>query len=135
MADKKINFGVLDIILALLGVIFLIGINTFFAPCGPKEDGSWMACHWAGHAVAGIAAVITIIGITHIFVPHAKIKLGLDFALLPITVLAAIIPVNLINLCGMKTMRCHTVTHPAIIVASILIIAVTIADILIQRKK
>ena len=46
------------ILLFVFSVVELIGIRTFFAPCGPKEDGSWMSCHWAGQAVTGTAAVL-----------------------------------------------------------------------------
>lgn len=135
MSDRKCSIGVTDVILLVLGALFVLGINTFFAPCGPKDDGGWMTCHWAGHAEAGIAVVISVIALIHLLVPNPATKRGLDLAVLPLTVLAAILPVNLISLCGMKTMRCHTVMHPAVIVVSIVIILVTICDILIQRKK
>ena len=39
--DRRI--GVSDILLFVFSVVELIGIRTFFAPCGPKEDGSWIA--------------------------------------------------------------------------------------------
>lgn len=134
MSDKKISVGVTDVVFAILAIFFTVGILTFFAPCGPKDDGSWMACHWAGRAVAGISAVITLISLIHLFVP-GKIKIGLDLAAVPIALLAAILPGNLINLCMMQTMKCHTLTHPATIVLSVLIIVAVVIDILIQRKK
>ena len=59
--DRRI--GVSDILLFVFSVVELIGIRTFFAPCGPKEDGSWMSCHWAGQAVTGTAAVLVVLAI------------------------------------------------------------------------
>ena len=135
MENKKINVGASDIVLAVFGILYFVGILTFFAPCGPKEDGSWMACHWAGNAVAAFAAVIAVSALCHVFVPSPKIKLGLSLAIIPTALASALLPGNLINLCGMKMMRCHTVMHPAVIVASILVIVAAVVDILVQRKK
>lgn len=135
MNDKKINIGASDIVLAVFGIIYFVGILTFFAPCAAKPDGSWMTCHWAGQAVAAFAATIAAVALTHLLAPSAGIKLGLSAALIPVALCAAVVPGNLIHLCGMKTMRCHTVMHPAVVVASLLVIAAAVADILIQRKK
>ena len=129
----KVSVG--DIILLAISVIYLIGILTFFGPCGPKDDGSWMTCHWAGQAVTGLAAVLTIIAVIHILVPNAKIKTGLDIAVIPVALLAAIIPGNLINLCMMDTMRCHSIMRPAVIVMSILVIAAAVFNVITQRNK
>ena len=135
MENKKINIGVSDIILLVLSAVFMIGIRTFFASCGPKDDGSWMTCHWAGQAVTGIAAVLLVIAIIHMFVPNAKIKQGLSLAVIPAALLSAILPGNLIGLCMMNTMRCHSVMHPAVIVVSVLMIAAAVLDLIMQRKK
>ncbi|MBO5574333.1 MAG: DUF4418 family protein, partial [Clostridium sp.] len=47
-----------DIALTIISFLFLIGTKTIFGPCGPKEDGSFMTCHWAGQALFGIACVM-----------------------------------------------------------------------------
>ena len=134
--DKKSSIGVSDIVPLAVSVVFLIGIFTFFSSCpGPKDDGTWMVCHWAGRAVGGVAAVMVVISAIHLFVSDAKMKMGLAIAIMPLAVLAAVIPGNLINLCMMATMRCHTVMHPAVIVMSVLMIAAAAFDLVAQRKK
>ena len=135
MEKKKINIGVTDIILLVLSIVFLIGIRTFFAPCGPKDDGSWMTCHWAGQAITGIASVLLVISVIHMFVKDAKVKQGLAIAMIPMALFSAILPGNMIGLCMMNTMRCHSVMHPATIVMSVLMIAAAVLDLIMQRKK
>ncbi len=58
---QKING--FDMILLALSVVLLLGVLTVLAPCGAKEDGSRMTCHWAGNAVAGAAAVLTALSV------------------------------------------------------------------------
>lgn len=135
MEKKKINIGVTDIILLVLSIVFLIGIRTFFAPCGPKDDGSWMTCHWAGQAITGIAAVLLVISVIHLLVKESKVKQGLAIAMIPMALFSAILPGNMIGLCMMNTMRCHSVMHPATIVMSVLMIAAAVLDLIMQRKK
>ena len=135
MENKKINIGVSDIALVVLGVIFFVGIRTFFAPCGPKDDGNWMTCHWAGQAISGIAAVLLVIAVIHLIVKDAKVKQGLALAIIPTALLAAFLPGNLIGLCMMNTMRCHSVMRTATIIVSLLMIAAALCDVFAQRKK
>lgn len=130
--QKKIGLG--DIAFVVFSLVFLVGITTFFAPCGPKEDGSWMNCHWAGNALIGLSAVLVVLSLVHIFVP-AQVKIGIDSAAFLIAVLAIVLPGNLIKLCGMHTMKCHTLTRPATIIVSAFIILSVALDIFLQTKK
>ncbi len=130
--NHKISAG--DILLLLISVIFLIGVLTIFKPCAPSPDGNWMACHWAGQAVAGLAAVLVIISLAHMILSDAKIKTGLNLAVIPVAVLAMILPGHLISLCVMDFMRCHSVTRPAVIVMSVLTIAAAVYNILSRRN-
>ena len=135
MENKKINIGASDIILLVLSAVFLIGIRTFFAPCGPKDDGSWMTCHWAGQAITGIASVLLVISVIHMFVKDAKVKQGLAIAMIPTALFSVILPGNMIGLCMMNTMRCHSVMRPASIIVSVLVIAAAAFDLLVQGRK
>ena len=129
---KENKIGVTDIALLVLSAALLIGVLTVFAPCGPKEDGSWMTCHWAGNAVAGAAAVLTVCAIVRMLVRGTK--LGLDFAMISAAALAALLPGQLIHLCMMADMRCRAVMTPAVRVLSVLIAVVAVVDIVLQRK-
>ena len=130
--NKKI--GVTDILLLAISLVFVVGITTVFKPCGPTEEGTWMSCHWAGHAVAGVAAVLAVIAVIHLFASDAKLKLGLDLAMIPAAALSALIPGRLISLCMMNNMRCNALMRPAAIVLSVLLIAAAAGDALLRRK-
>ena len=129
---KENKIGATDVALLVLSAAMLIGVLTVFAPCGPKEDGSWMTCHWAGNAVAGAAAVLTACAFMRVFVKGTK--LGMDFAMVTVAVLAALLSGQLIHLCMMADMRCRAVMTPAVRVLSVLIAAVAVVDIVLQRK-
>ena len=130
---QKIN--VFDVILLALSVILLLGVLTVFAPCGAKEDGGWMTCHWAGNAVAGAAAVLTALAAMRFVVRDGKVRLGLSAAMIPTALLAALIPGRLIALCMMPSMRCRAVMSPAVTVLSVLLIAAAAIDIVFRRRK
>ena len=127
MEEAAMNhkIGALDIVLLLLSAVLLIGVLTVFAPCSPKEDGSWMTCHWAGRIIAGIAGAMVVLELLHALLPNAGIRQGLDLGALILTALAILIPGRLIDLCMMNTMRCHTAMAPAVRVFAILIAAVS----------
>lgn len=134
MDKNKKRVGVSDIMLLAVGIVFIIGIFTFFRGCGPAEDGSWMTCHWAAQAIKGISAVILVDVVAHVIIPDARIKMGLSTGLIPLAVLAMVVPGHLINLCMMNTMRCRAVMTPGTIIMSVLVIIAAVADIIIQRK-
>lgn len=131
---KKISPGVTDIVLAVLGVAFLVGIRTFFRPCGPMEDGGWMTCHWAGQAVTGVAGALLALAVIHLFAGE-RVKIGLDLALAALSILAVSLPGHLIGLCMMRDMRCRSVMTPGVTVLAILTILAAAADIFIRYKK
>ena len=108
----KERFSVLNIITLIVSVIFLAGTLSFLKPCGPQEDGSFMSCHWAGQALAGIAVVLLVMAILLLLLPSAESKTGAALAMVPVGILAAVLPGGLINLCMMETMRCHAVMKP-----------------------
>jgi len=130
---QKIN--ALDVILFVLSAILLLGVLTVFAPCGAKEDGGWMTCHWAGNAVAGAAAVLTALAVMRIFAKDGKAQSWLSAAMIPTALLSALIPGRLIALCMMPSMRCRAVMSPAVTVLSVLLIAAAAIDIVFRRRK
>ena len=134
MNAKKRRCGITDVLLLVLNLIFFVGIQTVFAPCEAHPDGSWMTCHWAGQALMGIAAALTVIAVMHLVIPRAQVKMGLALAMIPVSVLALVLPDHLIGLCMMETMHCHTVMTPAVTVLSLLNIMTAGADIYVYRK-
>ncbi len=132
---KKISVGITDILMAVVSLIFVIGMRTFMAPCGPKEDGTWMSCHWAGEALFAFSIVMLVISVLHLVMGNAKLKIGLSLAVLPVAVMTAVIPQILISLCMMTTMRCHSIMRTAAIIICVVMIVLALADIFLNRKK
>ena len=115
-------------------LIFFVGIQTVFAPCEARPDGSWMTCHWAGQALMGIAAALLAIAVMHLVIPRAQVKIGLSLAVIPVSVLAFAVPDHLIDLCMMETMHCHTVMEPAARAISVVLILLACLDVYCYRK-
>lgn len=133
MERQQNGSNITALVLTVCSVIFLAGMQTVFAPCGPKEDGSWMTCHWAGMAVTGLSVVMVVTALAHFVFKDRGIRTGLSLAMIPAAVLSALIPGVLIRLCMMDTMRCHTHTRPGAIVCALLVIIAAVADILKNR--
>ena len=134
MNEKKRRCGITDILLLVLNLVFFVGIQTVFAPCEARPDGSWMTCHWAGQALMGIAAALLAIAVMHLVIPRTQVKIGLSLAVIPVSVLAFAVPDHLIDLCMMETMHCHTVMEPAVTVISLLNVLLAAADIYVQGR-
>ena len=134
MNHEKRRFGITDVLLLVLNLIFFVGIQTVFAPCEARPDGSWMTCHWAGQALIGIAAALLAIAVMHLVIPRIQVKIGLSLAMIPVSVLAFAVPDHLIDLCMMETMHCHTVMEPAVTVLSLLNVLLAAADIYVYQK-
>ena len=134
MNEKKRRCGITDVLLLVLNLIFFVGIQTVFAPCEARPDGSWMTCHWAGQALIGIAAALLAIAVMHLVIPRTQVKIGLSLAVIPVSVLAFAVPDHLIDLCMMETMHCHTVMQPAVTALSLLNIMLVLADIYVYRR-
>ena len=132
---KTDKLSLLDVALPVLALAFLLGLLFVFGPCGPKDDGGWMTCPWAGQAVTGLAAEILVLSILHLFLNDAGIKQGLDLAVVASAALAAVIPGRLIHLCMMHDMRCRAVMTPAVTVFAVLLAVVAAADLFLKTKK
>ncbi|MBQ7990846.1 MAG: DUF4418 family protein [Oscillospiraceae bacterium] len=131
--NRKIS--VTEVILCLLSVFFLIGSISIFNSCGPKEDGSFMLCHYANNVETGIAAVLSAISLIRIFLPDIKVKAGMAVSMIPVCVLGILIPGHLVPLCMMKEMRCHAVMAPAVTVCLVLVIAVSVIDLFVISRR
>ena len=131
---QKKRFGITDIILIIISIVYIIGMLTFIKPCGPAEDGSFMTCHWAGQAVLGIAALLAVNALIHMITSDAKVKIGLDLSMIPAAALAALLPGHLIPLCMMSNMRCQAVMKPGTLIFGILVAAGVLIDLVNQIR-
>ena len=124
--NNKFKIAYSELIELLIGVLFLIGINTWFTACDTSE--TVMRCHWAEEVITVFAGLILALSTFHILVPDEKIKLGLDFALLAIGAAAIAIPNHVIQLCMMDSMQCRATMLPWTIAFSSLTIVVSVVD-------
>ena len=105
--------------LALILSVILFLVPKYIAPvCGPKEDGSHMACYFSGNMVMKLAGAIFIITLLMIILSKIKIvKILGSIVVIVISVFVYMIPHGMSGLhnemgkpfgfCKMDTMLCH----------------------------
>ncbi|MBR1862565.1 MAG: DUF4418 family protein [Ruminococcus sp.] len=138
MNDKKnVKETVLAAAILICSICLCAGAKLVFHACGPKEDGSYMACHWAEQAIFGIGCAMTAISVFLIAVRNRGMKRGLALSLLPCGAVCALIPNILIKLCMMTEMRCHTVMRPAAVIFGLItaVLGTVYAVICKEEKK
>lgn len=124
-----------SIILLILSILLVVGEQTFGGPCGPKPNGGFMTCHWAGQAVLGVGIVLVILSLLHVVSKNHCFKQGLNMGIILNALLVICIPGHLINLCMMNYMMCHTVMKPFVTVIGALLVIAAVVDFFIRRKE
>ena len=112
----------------ILGILTAIGPQTIFAVCDAME-GKFMKCHWTAQAELGNGAIIAILGFL-LFLSSKKIRVGLQIALLALSVNSILLPNLLIGVCGGNHMSCHSLTLPALNVIGAVSIIVGIINLI-----
>ncbi|EXM40391.1 membrane protein [Ruminococcus albus SY3] len=118
----------------ILSLLLAIGSLTFFRACDSAE-GRHMACHWAQNAVTLIGIVLVLQSFIKLVINQKGIKTGLAIGTAALAIAVIFIPGTAINLCMMKTMRCHTVFRPAVTVVSSLLAIVSVIDIITNLRR
>ena len=105
--------------LALILSIILFFVPKYIAPvCGPKEDGSHMACYFSGNMVMKLAVAIFVVTLLMIILSKIKIvKILGSIVVIVISAFVYLIPHGMSGLhnemgkpfgvCKMDTMFCH----------------------------
>ena len=130
----KRKIGALDILLPALCLALALGVAFVFGPCGPKEDGGYMTCRWAGRAVLGLGIAMTALALIRLLLPR-RARLGADAGLIACAGAAIAMPGTLIHLCMMESMRCRAVTRPAVTVLCAVIAAAALLDAALQIRR
>ena len=134
MKDKNRKTIMIRVVMVAAGALYLAGLLTFASGCGPKDDGTWMTCHWANQALIGLAAILLADAMLLLLAQHPHVRIGISVAMIPAALLGAILPGGLIGLCMMNTMHCHTVMRPFSIVMSVIIMILAMISMLLERK-
>ncbi len=116
-------------------VALAIGTLLVFHACGKTDEGSYMACHWAQMAVVTLAVVAAISSLIALAAKNPSFVRGLLVGQIPVIAAAAIIPKNIINLCMMSTMRCHSTMRPAVIVLCVIILVLLLVNVVTTAGK
>ena len=122
-----------DIVLLVLCAALMLGVRLVFHACGPKEDGSWMTCHWAEMSVFALSIAMTVTALARLLVRDEGMRRGMALALVPFAGAAAVLPQGVVRLCMMQDMRCHAVMRPAVIVFAVLIAVAAVVCTVLRR--
>ena len=86
-----------------------------------------MKCHWSAIAEIGVGVPLLASSIMLLITKRKSVRISLGVMGIILGVMAALIPTYLIGVCAMATMICHMVMLPAILLASGLVLVVSIA--------
>lgn len=131
---ENLKIGVLEVLAALVSLLYLIGIHSWFPVCAVMGD-TIMACHWAGRVLQALALLLALLSVAHLFVPDEMAKTGMDVAMAGIAMVTLFTPGHIINLCMMEEMNCRSNTLPFTIGFGVLMILLLIADIVFWQNR
>lgn len=129
MKDSRLSVVLAYVVFALC-LFLTIGSISLFHGCGPKDDGSFMRCHWAETMIFAMGIVLSVISLFAAIVKDKGVRVGALASMVPCLILTMLVPGTVIKLCMMQTMRCWTVMRPSVVVISIVILIVVAVDII-----
>ena len=120
-------------------LIVIVGLLILFAPfgfarvCFPKADGSFMKCHWMGEAVRMLGGLITALGV--IFLLSKRSRIGIAFSNIGLGVCLILLQTVVIGTCKTATMHCNVYTKPVILLLAIILIAIDVGYLFVNRRR
>ena len=125
------------VLLPIAGIVVLAALMTVLAPCGPKEDGTFMSCHYAGQALRILAGVSVIVSLASCMADPAagKIHMAADVLVMFLSAAMILIPGNVIHLCMMPEMQCRAVMKPGSMVLAVLLLILAAVDLVLTSRK
>ncbi len=133
--NKNRKIDIRGILLLILGIFLTVGVKIIFNCCDPKDDGSWMRCHWAEQSVFGVGIALSVMAVIRLIARRADTKKGVSAAMIPAALLNIFIPGILIGLCMMSEMRCRAVMRPSVSVISAVIAIIAVIDVIMLNKE
>ena len=118
----------------IISAVFFIGMLTFLKPCGPKEDGTFMSCHYAGIVLIILAAGMLAVSLLGLFQKSSAAGTAAGVLQVILSAFVLIVPGTVIGLCMMPGMRCRSVMRPGSIICAVLMLLAGLAGILISRR-
>ena len=131
---NKVN-KLMPIIAVVLSLLLVIGVNTLFSACAPKDDGSWMHCHMVQVCSMCLGIVILVLSAAMLFVKAKTVGNILRALSLVLSVSVGVLP-NCMSMCMMDNMRCHSVMKPFLLVLCVLLsLTFTLSFIPFNKKE
>ena len=115
----------LNIIVAVLGVVLVLGAMTFAGPC-VHDDGSTSMCRTAQIAIIAGGVAAAVLSVASLLVGNSKAVGVLSIVAAACGVFVAVAPGNAFPLCMMATMHCRLVMQPFAQFAGIAIAVVSL---------
>lgn len=127
---------VFSLLPAVFSILLSVGVMTVFSACGMEEHGKLMPCHGAQNAEELGGFVLFFL-----FSFGAILKgRGLKLFLFAAGVIGAVglffVPGDIMPLCMMKTMRCHTVFQPFVrLVSAVIVVSGAAGFVRVMRSR
>ena len=126
---EYIRKNLVGFITLIASLLLAIGAVSFFAACGPNDEGEWMTCHYAQNIVALFGLLLAVLSLLRLCLPDRFMTdRGLLLAIATSALCCMFVPGILIPLCMMETMRCHAIMRPASIVLCTIIFICALFD-------
>lgn len=125
------------IVIIVLGMLIALIPKSIFPVCTNMIElingkSLCMKCHWTAMAELLIGGLIVFSGILLILFKKYETRLALSIMLFLLGLTALLIPTSVIGMCETATMACRVGTEPALIVVSVVIMAVSTGNIISQ---
>lgn len=133
MKDKKAA-GIFAI---MIGVLVALIPEVIFPVCTGMIElingkALYMKCHWTAMAELLVGGFIVFDGILLIIFKKYETRIALSIILFLFGLAVLLIPTLIIGMCDTATMDCRVGTEPALIVVSVIIMAISIVNVFSQ---
>lgn len=121
----------------LFGLLLALGPQFLFKICGSSHNSEQLQfCYWAARGEIAAGILIAALGIFIILLSDIKVQMGLTISIFLAGIVALLIPFrDFYGFCADTSMRCNTVTFPALVViCSLLIIGTVVNTIYLEKK-
>lgn len=127
------NRVILSVIYIVIGALICFIPTYLFPVCNSTEMK--MSCYYTKQAEIGLGLLIILLGIVSIGIKNSSIRVGISLALAGTALLVLLYPIKLIGLCKKSHMACRIGTFPALSIAGIGLLIISIWNIWYLLRK
>jgi hypothetical protein len=116
------------VVYLVAALVLSLGLATVFKSCSTAEKV--MRCHYSTVTVGAVSIFLYTAAIASLFSDALKTKLFIHVVVIETAVINILVPKLLIGGCGMNTMRCQSITFPAIYLTSAILLLFAVINII-----